>query len=196
MSRIFCIVGKSGSGKDTIYRSILSEKDDGLIPVIPYTTRPKRADEEDGVNYFFVTQEQLKEYEKEKQIIEKRQYQTVQGVWNYFTRKFEIVDGKDYILITTLEGVRGIIDHYGCDMVHVIYLHLGDRERLLRCIQRESQQAKPDYSEVCRRYLADQEDFAEEKIRPFQNIHYIDTNLTLAERLDQWRKIYGSIDAV
>lgn len=190
MSRIFCIVGKSGSGKDSIYRRILSEADSCLVPVIPYTTRPKRRDEADGVNYFFVTQEQLREFEKKNQIIERRQYQTVQGVWNYFTRKFEVVDGNDYILITTLEGVHGIIEHYGSEMVHVIYLHIEDKERLLRCINRESQQAKPDYSEVCRRYLADQEDFAEEKLTAFENIHYLDNGGSLTQCLEQWKEIY------
>lgn len=190
MSRIFCIVGKSGSGKDTIYHGILSEQEPGLVPVIPYTTRPRRTDEADGVNYFYVSEQELSRYEKEKQIIEKRQYQTTQGVWNYFTRVFEVAAGWDYILITTLEGVRGIIDHYGPEMVHVVCLHLEDRQRLLRCINRESQQEKPDYSEVCRRFLADQKDFSEEALKAFSHIHYIDTTGSLAGCLEQWREIY------
>lgn len=190
MSRIFCIVGKSGSGKDTIYHEILLKNDGSLNPVIPYTTRPRRTDEVDGVNYFFVSQEQLDDYESKDQIIERRQYQTVQGVWNYFTRKFETEPGKDYILITTLEGARGIIDHYGSKMVHIVCLYLEDRERLLRCISRESLQERPDYTELCRRYLADQEDFAEEQLDKFENIHYIDTTGDLADCIKQWEEIY------
>lgn len=190
MSRIFCIVGKSGSGKDTIYHGILSKSESGLMPVIPYTTRPKRTDEVDGVNYFYVSEQELAHYEEKKQIIERRQYQTIQGVWSYFTRAFDIDAGKDYILITTLEGVRGIIKHYGSEMVHVVYLHLEEKERLLRCINRESQQEKPDYSEVCRRYLADQEDFSQEVLKEFDNIHFIDTTGNLAGCLERWWEIY------
>ena len=53
------MIGKSGSGKDTIYKEILKEADKHLVPLIPYTTRPRRADEIEGLNYHFVTEEQL-----------------------------------------------------------------------------------------------------------------------------------------
>ncbi len=71
MNRIFCIVGKSGSGKDTIYNKIINQYKTKLIPVIPFTTRPKRADEKNGVNYFFVSKAQMNDYAKNNKIIEK-----------------------------------------------------------------------------------------------------------------------------
>ena len=88
MSKIFCIVGKSCSGKDTLYKAILEKCGPNLIPIIPYTTRPKRNDELEGVNYCFVTDQQLQAYESAGQIVEKRQYHTMQGLWSYFTLKF------------------------------------------------------------------------------------------------------------
>lgn len=190
MNRIFCVIGKSGAGKDTLYKEILSRATSDLIPIIPYTTRPKRVNETDGLNYFFVGEDQMNIFERNHQIMEKRQYSTVQGIWSYFTLKFELEDNKDYILITTLEGLHNIIEQYGSKIVHVVYLYIDDKERLIRCINRESQQATPDYLEVCRRFIADQEDFSEEHMKQFEHIHYINTGEELEKCLVQWNKIY------
>lgn len=191
MNRIFCIVGKSGSGKDTFYTKIISQADKSLIPVIPYTTRPKRSNEINGVNYYFVNKDQMNIYEKNSKIIEKRKYNTIQGEWEYFTLKFEISDNYDYVLITTLDGVNGIIKEYGEAMVHVIYLYLNDKDRLLRCINRESKQLKPDYTEICRRFIADQNDFSDDNLNKFKNIYYINTNDNIDACIKYWEKIYN-----
>ena len=89
MNRIFCIVGKSCSGKDTVYARILEQNRPGLVPVVPCTTRPRRPGEAEGQTYHFVTEERLRQYEQEGQVIEKRVYQTTQGPWTYFTLRFE-----------------------------------------------------------------------------------------------------------
>ena len=60
MGKIFYIMGKSSSGKDTIYENLLGREGLSLHPLIMYTTRPIRAGETDGVQYHFVTEEQLK----------------------------------------------------------------------------------------------------------------------------------------
>lgn len=190
MSRIFCIVGKSCSGKDTLYKAILDVHKPDLIPVIPYTTRPKRNDEIEGLNYHFVSDEQLQAYERANQIVENRQYSTMQGIWSYFTLKFSIDESKDYLLITTLDGVRALIKHYGSKIVHIVYLYIDDRVRLLRCIDREARQSQPDYSEVCRRFIADQIDFSEDNLCQFKNIYRIDTRLSLDACVKCWEEIY------
>ena len=190
MSRIFCIVGKSASGKDTIYKKIIKTYCSNLIPIIPYTTRPKRVGEINGVDYNFVNEEQLLSLEKEGKVIEKRQYSTTQGIWYYFTFKFEIEKKNDYILITTLDGAAKIMEEYGSDLVHLVYLVLDDKIRLLRCIERESKQENPDYLEVCRRFIADQNDFSPSKISLFKNIHYINTNLNIEKCIEKWNEIY------
>ncbi len=52
MGKIICLMGKSSTGKDTIFKSLLSDKDLGLKKIVPYTTRPIRAGERNGVEYF------------------------------------------------------------------------------------------------------------------------------------------------
>ena len=184
------MIGKSGSGKDTIYKEILKEADKHLVPVIPYTPRPRRADEIEGLNYHFVTEEQLACFQQQGRVMECRQYHTVQGIWSYFTLQFDLEKDSDYILITTLEGVDNIVRQYGAEIVHVVYLYIDDKERLLRCIQRESQQSGPNYAEVCRRFLADQQDFSEEKLKRCVHVHSVNTNQPLSQCIQQWNRIY------
>ena len=45
-----------------------------------------------------------------------------------------------------------------------VYIEVPDGIRLLRAVKREENQKKPNYREVCRRYLADEKDFSEENL--------------------------------
>ena len=190
MSRIFCLVGKSGSGKDTLYKAILERWGRRLTPVIPCTTRPMRAGERNGEDYFFMTQAELAALEERGQVIEKRVYQTVQGPWTYFTRRFALMEGRDYIAITTLEGARSFIGAFGEDAVCTVYLTLPDGERLRRCLAREEAQRTPDYAEMCRRFLADEKDFAPEKLASVPNLRQISNAGALEDALRAWDAIF------
>lgn len=192
-NRIFCLVGKSCSGKDTLCARIL-ERCPGLAPVIPHTTRPRRTGEKDGQSYHFVTGEQLRQYEARGQVIEKREYHTVQGLWTYFTLRFPL--DRDRLLITTLDGAKALMDAYGSQAVHIVCLHVDDRTRLLRCIDREQRQEHPDYAELCRRFLADQADFSAGRLAQFPNLHTIDTGLEMEDCLRQWEALYRGRDQI
>ena len=85
MPEIAFIMGKSSSGKDSIFRMLADDKELGLCKVVPYTTRPMRSGETQGVEYNFVDDETACRFENENKIIEIRCYDTVFGVWKYFT---------------------------------------------------------------------------------------------------------------
>ena len=53
MGKIVCLMGKSSTGKDTIYKHLMADQELALRPIVPYTTRPIRAGERDGVEYIF-----------------------------------------------------------------------------------------------------------------------------------------------
>ena len=165
LGKIYYIMGKSASGKDTIYRELVRLYPE-LREIILYTTRPIRDGEKDGREYFFTDEKSLDEYEKNGRLIEKRTYQTMYGPWSYATVDDGQVDIKkhSYIGIGTLESYLKIRDYYGRDHVQPIYITIDDRTRLLRAIEREAKEEKPKYIELCRRYIADEDDFSADKL--------------------------------
>lgn len=166
MGKIFYMMGKSSSGKDTLYKEI-REQCPELKTVVLYTTRPIRGGETDGVEYFFVTEDILKQFEKEGKVIESRTYHTVHGDWTYATIDDGQVDleTSDYLIIGTLESYEKMIEYYGEDVLVPVYIEVEDGERLSRALLREKAQAQPKYAEMCRRFLADQADFSEENLK-------------------------------
>lgn len=182
MGKIFVVMGKTSSGKDTIYKRVLEHLtfnqgvQKSLKTVVIYTTRPMRPGETNGVEYFFATEEELQSLREQGKVIEERCFHTVHGPWYYFTVNDGQIDLEhhSYLMINTLAGFEMIRAYYnkesnrptedGGDIVIPIYIEADPKDRLLRYINRESLQAKPNYSEVCRRFLADEADFAEEEL--------------------------------
>ena len=167
MSKLFYIIGKSATGKDSIYRELMNMKEFSFQKLILYTTRPMRDGEENGREYFFVSEDDLLEMKRRGVIIEERDYQTVHGVWVYFTADDGQIrwDGSNYLGIGTLESYCALKDYYGQEKVCPIYIEVEDGERLARALKREMKPENGRYAEMCRRFLADAEDFSEEKLK-------------------------------
>jgi guanylate kinase len=162
MGKIFCLIGKSSTGKDTILKALQEDKELPLKPVIPYTTRPKRDQEIDGVEYFFIDQPTLEAFERARAIFEKRAYHTANGTWIYCTvddGQIDLAKGH-YILIGTLEAFKNLQRCFGAGNVIPFYITLDDGLRLERALQREKRQLNPNYDELCRRFIADSADFS------------------------------------
>lgn len=85
MPEIAFLMGKSSSGKDNIFKALVGDKELNLKTVIMYTTRPMRAGEKEGVEYYYVDNEKALELEAADKVIEMRTYNTVYGEWKYFT---------------------------------------------------------------------------------------------------------------
>lgn len=183
MGKIFCVMGKSATGKDTIYQKLLTESKLGLKRIIPYTTRPIREGEVPGREYHFCTEEDVQRLEAEGRIVELRAYDTVYGIWKYFTVNDESIqlEQENYLLIGTLEAYTQIRKYFGEEKVLPIYIEVEDGMRLTRAIAREQLQDVPKYEEMCRRFLADAKDFSEENLKAagienrFVNIDLADT---------------------
>lgn len=166
MGKIFYIMGKSSSGKDTIYKK-LSERMPELQRIVPYTTRPIRDGEQEGVEYHFVGEDRLREMQEAGRVIEVRAYNTKCGVWTYFTADDGQIDleKKDYLVIGTLESFRALKEYFGEEQIVPIYIEVDDGLRLSRALERERREKEPRYEEMCRRFLADSADFSEENLR-------------------------------
>lgn len=166
MGCIWCLCGKSATGKDTVYRKVMEQLSGQLEPVVIYTTRPIREGEVDGKTYHFATVDFFHAHENDPRMIESRVYHTRLGDWFYFTMDDGSLDvaRQDYFMITTLEGFEKLHRYFGPDKVKMVYIEVDDCERLRRALNRESAQAHPRVDEVCRRYLADEADFSPEKL--------------------------------
>lgn len=165
MGKIFYLMGKSSSGKDTIYKRLMADESLGLKNIVLYTTRPIRQGEQDGMEYYFVDEKKLDEFLEAKKVIELREYHTCFGLWKYFTVDDENVDLDcyHYLMIGTIESFLKTKEYYGDDKVVPLMIELDDGIRLQRALDREKGQDEPRYSEMCRRYLADEADFSPEK---------------------------------
>ena len=165
MSKIFYLMGKSASGKDTIFKRIKEQLPE-LKTIVIYTTRPIREGEKDGVEYHFVDDKRLEELEAAGKVIELRAYHTVHGIWKYFTVDDGQFDGdENYIAIGTLESYEKMAGYMGADSLVPIYVDVEDGLRLSRALASERQQKEPKYEELCRRFLADSVDFSEENLK-------------------------------
>ena len=166
MGKLFVIMGKSATGKDSIYHEIV-KRCPQLREIITYTTRPMREGETYGKEYYFVTKEEMYEMRENGKIIECREYDTVLGPWFYFTADDGQLDFDkgDYILISTLEGYEKLQAAFGIGSIVPVYIEVDDLERLERAVRRERSQVSPCVPELCRRFLADEEDFSEERLQ-------------------------------
>lgn len=101
----------------------------GLNKITMYTTRPLRSGEAEGREYHFVDDDTAKRLENENKIIEIRCYDTVFGVWKYFTAddgQIDLASGKRYIVIGTLEAYDKFCEYYGNEHIMPIYIEVDD----------------------------------------------------------------------
>lgn len=166
MGNIVYLIGKSSSGKDTIYKRLLEQKEFMFHTVVLYTTRPIRVGEREGVEYHFTDEAGFQKLRREGRVIEDRTYHTVQGLWRYFTVADDetFKEEKNYLMIGTLESYEKVRAFLGKDKMIPVFIDLDNGERLQRALDRERAQDVPQYEEMCRRFLADVQDFSEEKI--------------------------------
>ena len=105
---LIIISGTTCAGKGTVIKKLL-EKNDNLALSISYTSRPKRENEIEGVDYYFVTKEEFEEKIKNGDFLE---YAQVQYDAYYGKKKKEVIDllnsGKDCILEIDVQGAKQI----------------------------------------------------------------------------------------
>ncbi len=190
MGKIFYLMGKSSSGKDTIFKALLSDGALALKQIVPYTTRPIREGERNGVEYFFTDEAGVQAMQEQNRIIELRVYHTCHGDWKYFTAADDQIDLEkdDYLVIGTPEAFLKVRNYFGKEQVLPVYIELDDGVRLQRALDREKTQDQPKYEEMCRRYLADAADFAEDKLEELElTVRFHNDDLqTCIEAIKTW----------
>ena len=155
--KIIAIMGKAGSGKDTLLNALMEEeifKD--ACKIISCTTRPIREYEIDGVDYHFITTKEFTNQILSGEMIEA----TVFNTWCYGTSLKNLDLNKINIGVFNPEGIELLKERNDVDLT-VIYVQANDKDRLLRQLNREE---NPDCHEIVRRFSADEEDFDDDEI--------------------------------
>ena len=170
---IFLLLGKSGSGKDTIRKEIMKRIGNKISFCVPYTNREIRPNEQDGRDYFFIKEK--KDIKNDDLIVSEKCVDTVRGRQLYIQTVPKNYKEKNYLVIS---GISEIIDEFynkvGEKYVCPIGIDVNDRDLLIRSIYRESKNSNPKYKEVCRRFISDKEDFEkiEHQYEHFKNDDY------------------------
>lgn len=145
---LIILCGKSGAGKDYILKNLFMSNMFNLNPVILDTTRPKRAIETNGIEYYFLSEEKYK--------IKNHIAETVFNNWYYGIPIDSLQKNMINVAILSPEAINNLYSTVENINIQVFYISSSDKSRLLRQLYREEY---PDVSEICRRFLADEEDF-------------------------------------
>ena len=151
--KVVALYGKAGAGKDTILQRLMGEAyaDERFNEIISCTTRPPREGEIDGVNYYFVTEEEFTHLVLTSQMLEA----TCFNRWYYGTPISSVNSEKINIGVFNPAGLAALLDDARLAVLP-IHIYTDDKTRLLRQLNREKQ---PNVKEICRRFFADEDDF-------------------------------------
>lgn len=180
MGKIYCLLGKSSAGKDSLLNLMV---DMGFKRVVSHTSREKRSNEIEGRDYYFVTSQKMLQMIENDEFVETRSYNVIGGeVWYYGVSKNEINLGLggNYACVVDGQGFKTLRNYYGKDNVIGIYLYVNNRERLLRALNRCKVDDKA-VDEIVRRYIKDDEDFTNEVINQcILKVNNVNLNDTLS----------------
>lgn len=140
MNHIIALCGMSASGKDTVQKIL--QQLYGYKPIVSITTRPKRTGEQDGVAYYFKSEEEFKVLMDNNQLVEYRIYNTIQDgkptTWYYGIEKGEIdLKNHKHVVVVDLQGLRDIKKQYESSVIS-IYIDSDEESRRLRAIARDA----------------------------------------------------------
>lgn len=154
MKTIVALIGKAGAGKDTI-ADILCQQHPEWNEIISCTTRPRREGEVEGIDYYYLTEEEFSIKLYNDEFLEMSFF----NGWCYGTPKSSIKEGINIGVFdpTGYEQLRDNIDPLEFD-VYGFYIDTNDKERLIRQLNRE---VDPNVEEIIRRYSADEKDFSD-----------------------------------
>lgn len=159
MNEIIVIAGFSAAGKDTIAKLVSNSMKYKFV--ISCTTRPKRDEETEGIDYNFISDNEMCSLALNNKLIEYREYNSVIGRWFYGIAKESIVNDEKYIVVVDIDGARALKKYFG-NRVKLIFI---DASEPVRCKRASRNRKNFCIKEWSRRYNDDIAKFPEETIK-------------------------------
>ena len=151
--KILALFGKSASGKDSIQKWIVSNYPKLTNKIVSCTTRPPRSGEQEGVDYFFLSDEEFAKKVLDGSMLEATSFRE----WFYGTALDQLNPEKINVGVFNIAGIECLIEDPRLKVIPV-WVHATNKTRLIRSLNREQ---NPDCNEICRRFFADEEDFSD-----------------------------------
>ena len=112
--RVVVLSGPSGSGKTTVVSRLLAESPVPLLKAISATTRPRRVNERDGHDYYFLTPEEFDRRRERGEFLECAEVHR-SGYW-YGTLRSEVERARAAarwcLLEIDVQGAMNVLTHY------------------------------------------------------------------------------------
>lgn len=130
--KIIALAGKAGTGKDTLLHAVMEQYPNLFHKKVSCTTRPPREGEKDGVDYYFISNEEFTTAILNNKFVEHDLFNN----WGYGTLKESLSLDKVNIGIFNPSGVIQLAAVGDIDL-YMVELRVPDKERLIRQLNRE-----------------------------------------------------------
>lgn len=151
--KIIALIGEAGSGKDRIMSEVLAVRPTLFNEIISCTTRPMREGEIEGINYYYLTEEEFTEKLLEGQMLEATNF----NGWYYGTSYEALRSDVLNIGVFNPAGIYALLEREDIELT-VFRVCCSSKTRILRQLNREN---NPNVEEIVRRFMADAEDFSD-----------------------------------
>lgn len=141
------VAGPSGVGKSTIVKKM---EERGFKRVVTYTTRPKRENEIEDVDYHYISQEEYDRMSRNKEFVEEANYRG----WYYGMSKASCTDDMNTVVILTPSGFRKVLKA-GFKVIS-FYFKIDRVSRFFKIVDRGD-----NFDEAYRRNVSDEGMFSE-----------------------------------
>lgn len=149
--KVIALFGPAGSGKDYLLHEIM-KVDSNLHEIVSCTTRPKREGEINGVNYYFLTNQEFYNKVDNGDMLEAVCFND----WWYGTPIDALDEHFINIGVFNIEGIRCMLEDSRLE-IYPVAVTARAKTRLIRQLTREE---NPNIREIFRRYDADERDFS------------------------------------
>ncbi|MBI2612276.1 guanylate kinase [Candidatus Kaiserbacteria bacterium] len=140
--QVVVIAGPSGSGESTVTQRIVDRYPKRVKRLVTATTRPPRAGERNGTDYYFFSKEEFAKQEGNGRILESTYIKNRDTYYGTYAPDLEkkIASGNIVIVNPDLVGARYYKDHYGAVTIFIVPENVDALERRIR-------ERSPDLSE-------------------------------------------------